>query len=148
MQLALFGTVKTPLDKEIPQGCRAAVRAEEGCISTCCDIHCLLRDGHHDPAAVACGQQMWGGEISWAALGAGQESLPHCGIGELLLLQDGPAPLPLSTSPWGLCGNSRDDKLGLGKSWQADKSPRIFVPLQQTIFLKSRVPKHVFVLIG
>lgn len=65
VQLALFGTVETPLNKEVSQGCRAGVCAEEGCISTCCDIHCLLRDCHHDPAAVSCGQQVWRGEINW-----------------------------------------------------------------------------------
>lgn len=58
MQLALFGTVKTPLNKEISQWCRTAVCAEEGCISTRGDIHYLLRDGHHDPAGVACGQKV------------------------------------------------------------------------------------------
>lgn len=56
MQLALFGTVKTPLNKEISQRSRTGVCAEEGCVSTCRDIHCLLWDGHHNPAGVACGQ--------------------------------------------------------------------------------------------
>lgn len=56
MQLALFGTVKAPLNKEISQRSRTGVCTEEGCVSTCGDIHYLLRDGHHHTADVACGQ--------------------------------------------------------------------------------------------
>lgn len=59
MQLALFGTVKAPLNKEISQRSRTRVCTEEGCVSTCSDIHYLLRDGHHNTADVACGQQVW-----------------------------------------------------------------------------------------
>lgn len=56
MQLALFGTVKAPLDKEISQRLRTRVRTEEGCVAARRDIHYLLRNGHHNAAGVTCGQ--------------------------------------------------------------------------------------------
>lgn len=59
MQLALFGTVKAPLNKEISQQSRTCVHTEEGCSSACGDIHSLLRDSHHNTADMACGQQVW-----------------------------------------------------------------------------------------
>lgn len=80
MQLALFGTVKTPLNKEISQGSSSGVCAEESCISTCSDIHCLLRHCHHDPAGVACGQGERRAEISWGCPGSHAAIIALCVI--------------------------------------------------------------------
>lgn len=98
MQLALFGAVKAPLDEEVSQRLWTRVRAEKGCVPAGLDVHCLLRNGHHNSVDVTCGQR------AREQTAVGQPG--HCVEGPALpKAPGGVCHSAFSTAPLGLAGH-------------------------------------------